>query len=300
MKTKQLPKVCKWILDALSIQLGRKACVRWVSNISETNSECYIYDPVWSFAQRGTPGGSRSGYRIGLYLNMQTDVLEFRLLHAPKLAKLFKNHILFDEITNAIILTARYRDSHSILFSSRSTWKKCKNQFYSIHESSLKDFLCDLKEFNEKHDFAKDLFPKIPCSGKGILKDVIAGHTFYLALASPLRRIKKFSDAKFIIKTIWPLLSNLYPEEPIKQRIASLRRNLSNAKITKQCEFSTIVFKTKNRISPACKGAIQAAHIRPWAKGGSDAVKNGIWLCEHHHRITEGRIKGVRGKVIFK
>ena len=30
--------------------------------------------------------------------------------------------------------------------------------------------------------------------------------------------------------------------------------------------------------------------------GGSDQPENGLWLCEYHHRSTEGKLKGKRFK----
>ena len=43
-----------------------------------------------------------------------------------------------------------------------------------------------------------------------------------------------------------------------------------------------------------CDGIVQAAHIKPHHKGGSDKLTNGLWLCEKHHRMTEGKLTGSR------
>jgi hypothetical protein len=48
-----------------------------------------------------------------------------------------------------------------------------------------------------------------------------------------------------------------------------------------------------------CAGQVQGAHIKPHAFSGLDKAENGLWLCEHHHRATEGKLQGTRGAVRF-
>ncbi len=81
---------------------------------------------------------------------------------------------------------------------------------------------------------------------------------------------------------------------PIERRTAALARNMKVRRIPKVCEFAEIRGTAGSGISPLCPGAIQGAHIKPDALGGSDRPENGLWLCEFHHRETEGKIKGSR------
>jgi hypothetical protein len=50
----------------------------------------------------------------------------------------------------------------------------------------------------------------------------------------------------------------------------------------------------------ACSGQTEGAHIKPHKKGGSDKLPNGVWLCQRHHRLTEGKLDGKRGLNVFE
>jgi len=57
------------------------------------------------------------------------------------------------------------------------------------------------------------------------------------------------------------------------------------------CEYARIADAPR----AACDGThVQAAHVIPYAHGGSDRAWNGLWLCGGHHRATEGRLAGRR------
>ena len=70
------------------------------------------------------------------------------------------------------------------------------------------------------------------------------------------------------------------------------------AKIPIACEFASIMDLDRlvgaGEVSPLCRGERQGAHIKPDALGGSDRPENGLWLCEYHHRATEGKLTGRR------
>ena len=84
----------------------------------------------------------------------------------------------------------------------------------------------------------------------------------------------------------------LYPSKPLFNRDASLNRNLQ--KLVRQCEIKAIKNLPKNILTTPCNGQIEGAHIKPHKLGGSDKLENGLWLCNKHHRMTEGKISGQR------
>ena len=84
----------------------------------------------------------------------------------------------------------------------------------------------------------------------------------------------------------------LYPSKPLFKRDASLNRSMQ--KIERKCEFRAIQGLPQEILDAGCDGIVQAAHIKPHHKGGSDKLTNGLWLCEKHHRMTEGKLTGSR------
>ncbi len=59
------------------------------------------------------------------------------------------------------------------------------------------------------------------------------------------------------------------------------------------CEYDQIIDAPQSD----CDGsAVEAAHIIPYARGGSDRAWNGVWLCSKHHKMTEGRLSGCRDR----
>ena len=84
----------------------------------------------------------------------------------------------------------------------------------------------------------------------------------------------------------------LYPSKPLFKRDASLYRSMQ--KIERKCEFCAIQGLPQEILDAECDGIVQAAHIKPHHKGGSDKLTNGLWLCERHHRMTEGKLTGSR------
>lgn len=61
-------------------------------------------------------------------------------------------------------------------------------------------------------------------------------------------------------------------------------------KVERKCEFRSIQGSSQEMFDAEGSGVVQAAHIKPHSKGGSDKLTNGLWLCEKHHRMTEGKL----------
>ncbi|MBE9229107.1 HNH endonuclease [Phormidium sp. LEGE 05292] len=284
-----LPKVVVQLTDAVSEKLGRPAYCRKVLN----RDEWYINDPVFSFIQRGTKNGGL-GYRVGYYVDLNNHEVWFVLLHSVVMAKLFQNNLAFSTLIEVLKKTADFRDIHWLYRSSKQAVKLGFNDGERIDSESIRDFIRQLEDFDEKYGFVKDLFPKRLNTGKGGGFAFGAGHTFYLGLVDKFELMYSTENIKRLIELTWPLFLCLYPIEPIEKRSACLARNMKVAGIPKECEFSLIQFTSESTLSPLCRGQIQGAHIKPHAEGGSDRPENGIWLCEFHHRITEGKLKGQR------
>ena len=84
----------------------------------------------------------------------------------------------------------------------------------------------------------------------------------------------------------------LYPSKPIFKRNASLNRSL--LKVFRQCEIDNVIGIPDEIREKECFGQIEGAHIIPHKNGGSDKLENGLWLCNLHHRLTEGKLEGNR------
>ena len=166
-----------------------------------------------------------------------------------------------------------------------------------IEGDTFTEFVQRLRQFDEQSGFINDMFPKRHNSrndGKGLW----AGNTFFALLSDLAKVFSSPSAIPEIVDRTWPLFLCLYPVEPIEKRSASLARGMRAAKIPIACEFTSITDLNKlvgaGEVSPLCRGEIQGAHIKPDALGGSDRPENGMWLCEYHHRATEGKLAGRR------
>lgn len=287
--TDSTPKIVVDLADAVSEKLGRPSFYRKVRN----RDEWYVYDPVFSFIQRGVRKEDSTGYRVGYHLNVLHSEIWFILVHSPVMAQLFKRNLVFSSLIEVIQSTANFRHNHLLYRDSKqSALKGGKKEW--VESNSATDFISQINEFDQKYGFVKDLFPKLPNTGKGGGTAPYAGNTFYLLLADKERILKSQLNIKELVDCSWALFLCLYPVKPIEKRSAALARNLKVLKIPKCCEFTSIQLPEGVNISPLCRGEIQGAHIKPHALGGSDRPENGLWLCDFHHRVTEGKLKGKR------
>jgi len=234
-----------------------------------------------------------TGYRVGYYVDLTNGSVLFGMVHSPVMAQLFKRNLVFSTFESVIERTAHFRDEHYVYWSSRFR-RGDDFQNGAIQCASLEEFLTSLREFDAKHGFVKDLFPSIGNRGNGDGRARWAGNTFYLLLSDDLKQFSSDIKVEQLVDLSWPIFLCLYPVEALTQRTASLARNLRTAKIAKVCEFNVIKLPPTSKIAADCRGEIQGAHIIPDAKGGSDRPENGLWLCEYHHRVTEGRLIGRR------
>ena len=285
------PDVVTRIAQAVEIKLGRPPYVRQVKN----KNEWFITDPMFSFVQHGLRKGA-TGYRVGYRYEAENDRILFCLVHSPIMAQLFKRNLTLSTLIHVAEATSRFRSSCSLYWDSRSVVGRRKGRTVrAIETDTTSELISDLQEFEDQYGFIRDLFPKIGNQKTGIGPATWAGNTFYLELASA----KKANSAQRIasmVKASWPLFLCLYPIEAIEQRVACLARSLKAAKISIECEFTHIKGVTrKSKIDSNCRGTIEGAHIKPHAYGGSDRLNNGLWLCQYHHRETEGKLIGSRG-----
>jgi hypothetical protein len=282
------PRIVQRLTDAVGEKLGRPAYCRKVLNQDEWS----ISDPVFSFVQHGMKKGA-TGYRVGYRVDLVQRVIFFNLVHSPVIAQLFKRNLVFSSLIQVVQATARWRRLHWIYRSSKVALRSGRDG-EPLEADSLSDFVALLEKFDHTHGFISDMFPKRRNTGKGDGQAPVAGNTFYLLLADRLKPLHSRTGIDHFVEASWPLFLCLYPIRPIESRSASLARNMRIRGIPQVCEFPSIRLPEGIAISPLCRGAIQGAHIKPDSAGGSDRAENGIWLCEYHHRVTEGKLSGRR------
>jgi hypothetical protein len=271
------PEIVNDIVRAVSEKLGREAISRQVNN----REQYFILDLAFSYFQKADRN-RRNDYRSGyLYYRIKDkNYLLFVLAHTPIMTSFFKNNFDYEVFRNIIIDTEKYRDENYLRFKRNSKKEEIKTK-------NIQEFLDKLDEI-EKFGFVKSVFAKDTKGKTGI------GNIFGLRLA------KEFSqnDISKIIEKSWDLFLWLYPSKPVFKRNASLNRSLQ--KIEDKCEFGKIRNLPEAILKTACSGQIEGAHIKQHKHGGSDKLANGIWLCNLHHRLTEGKLDGKRGLDIFE
>lgn len=289
--SRAIPDVVIKCASALEEKLGRPPYVRQVKN----REEWWISDPMFSYVQHGLRKGV-TGYRTGYFYSLDENVLAFYLVHSPVMAKIFKKNLHLSAIIHALEGCGNYCKAPRMIWSSRVA--QLNGEKNSYIEEVGNEFLILLRELNEQK-FIADLFPSIENQKTGVGPALVAGNDFFLLLAENVSKLAS-NDIKTIIESSWPLFLCLYPVGAIEQRVASLARNLNAAKLAKVCEYEKIAGRPDEaEISSVCRGEIEGAHIKPHAKGGTDRFENGLWLCQYHHRKTEGRITGKRDKDKF-
>lgn len=283
-----VPLIVQRLSEAVSDRLGRPAYCRSVRN----RDDWYVTDPVFSFVQQGMKKGA-TGYRVGYLFDSERNTIRFVLVHSPLMARLFKRNLAFPTLLDVVQRTASYRNSHWLLWSSKLAVRK-GFKIDRIEAESLAEFVGHLRDFDERHGFIQDMFHRVGFRGKGEGAAHWAGNTFYLHLADQLDELASRASVARFVEASWPLFLCLYPVNPIEHRTASLARSLRVSGVPRVCEFTSIRLPSGTGISPLCRGEVQGAHIKPDALGGSDRAENGLWLCEYHHRATEGRLSGNR------
>jgi len=292
------PRGVTFIKDALAERLGRPAA----SRMAKSNpSEWYIFDPCFAVIQRGV-GNSNRGYRSGIQVS-NADI-SFYNVHSRTPAKLLKKNLKQcpEAIVNAAEGCLHLRDYHYLHFSSRKISRQTGARRWAdtvrvIESPTWKDFRRELE--SDLNGIVKDLFPKLPSAGRVGTGDAIRGSDFCLFLADyhqiefaktdeiAAKRATEFVDA------VWHLFSCLYPWESPRKRDASLRRAMLSKPGLCDCEYDQIMGAPQSHCD---NSAVEAAHIVPYARGGSDRAWNGVWLCSKHHKITEGRLSGCRDR----
>jgi hypothetical protein len=271
------PEIVNDIVRVVSDKLGREAISRKVNN----REEYFVLDLAFSYFQKADRN-RRNDYRSG-YLFFEKDgknYLLFVLANTPIMTSFFKNNFDYEVFKSIIQDTASYRDEHLLRFKKDGINERIK-------KSNIQEFLHELDEI-EKNGFTRSVFGKDTKGKTGV------GNIFVLSIGRGFSKI----DVRKIIAKSWYLFLWLYPSKPVFTRNASLNRSLQKVKV--QCEIGKIKNIPKNILSSVCSGQIEAAHIKPHKQGGSDRLSNGIWLCNNHHRITEGKLEGSRGVDTFQ
>ncbi|GEM_PF-1336204 len=266
------PEIVNCIVDAVSEKLGREAIFRKVNN----REQYFILDLAFSFFQKADRN-RRNDYRSGyLYFrSKEKNHLLFVLAHTPIMSTFFKRNFDYEVFRNIIKNTAIYREENYLRCTLNSKQEE-------ISTRNTDEFLCKIDQI-EKMDFAKSVFAKSKSGKTGI------GNIFGLRLASDFNE----EEVIEIIEKSWELFLWLYPSKPVFKRNSSLNRSLR--KIDNICEIRKIKNLPAIILETPCSGCVEGAHIKPHKDGGSDKLQNGIWLCNVHHRLTEGKLDGNRG-----
>ena len=290
------PRGVTFIKDALAERLGRPAATRGAKG---KRSEWYVFDPCFSVIQRGA-GSSSRGYRSGIQI-VNGDI-SFYNVHSRTPARLLRTNLKQrpEAIINAAERCVHLRNDHYLHFSSRKKSRQTGGKRWAdtvriIESLEWNDFRQEIED--DLNGIVKDLFPELPSSGKAGTGEAVRGSDFCLLLADYNQIEFAVSDglaekrAAEVIDAAWHLFSCLYPWESPKKRDASLRRAMLSSPGLCECEYWRIAGVPASN----CDGAaVEAAHIMPYARGGSDRAWNGIWLCPKHHRATEGKLSGRR------
>lgn len=291
--TREMPQVASVVAAAIEARIGRAAYVRQVKN----GDEWFIADPVFSFVQHGLRTGA-TGYRVGFFYAASRDELAFYMVHSPAMAKVFKKNLELTTLVEVAKSTAPFRARSYMFWSSRAA-KQQGLMLAAVEDENINAFLQQVHEFHQEFDFKRDLFPPTENQGKGDGPSKWAGNDFGLLLAEKVSSFA-YSQLESLVAAAWPLFLTLYPQEALEQRVASLARNLRSAGVVGRCEYHRITGSPPvSSASSQCSGPIEGAHVKPHSLGGTDLASNGMWLCRSHHRITEGRLAGQRGKVTF-
>lgn len=252
-------------------------------------------DPAFAYLQIGFKAGV-TDYRAGFLVENNPDSISFGMFHAPTLAKLFRGNVSFESILAALDATKQYRRSNFLAYSSKRQARVGGNNV-RLEQVRYQDFRLQLIERDEKYNLVKDLFPVLQNQGKGTGKARKAGNDFILLLANKATLIARKASVAQVIEATWPLFQSLYPKQSPRRRDAILAAKLRTSGIAQVCEFTRIIGRAKFKVGDTCEGRVEGAHIKPDALGGSDEPSNGLWLCQRHHRATEGLLKGTRGSV---
>jgi hypothetical protein len=268
----EVPEIVEIIKEKVSENLGREAIVRKINN----RDDFFILDLAFSYFQKADRN-KRNDYRSG-YLYLQRNGrnhLLFVIAHSPIMITFFSENFDYGEFRDIVVDTSIYRTEHYLRYSKSSSKKE------NFKSNTIDEFLYKLDDL-EKDCFKKQVFTK------STTKDSKTGNIFILELATGFEK----KDIRDIIDRSFDLFMWLYPTKPVFKRNASLNRSLQ--KIERQCEIEKIENVPNNILGKHCLGQIEGAHIIPHKDGGSDKLENGVWLCNLHHRLTEGKLTGKR------
>jgi hypothetical protein len=271
------PEIVTALVETVSEKLGREAIFRKVNN----REEYFVLDLAFSYFQKADRN-KRNDYRSGyLYIaNGEKKRLLFALAHTPVMSSFFKKNFDYERFRAIVVNTAKYRDENYLRFSRKGVQEEIRNP-------NLEAFLGELDTL-ETLGFARSVFSKSK-TGK-----TEVGNLFGLCLASGC-------DEGGVIEAVeesWDLFLWLYPTRPVFKRNASLNRSMQ--RIESRCEIRRVMALPKPILETPCSGRVEGAHILPHKHGGSDKLQNGVWLCNAHHRLTEGKLAGSRGADWFE
>ena len=204
----------------------------------------------------------------------------FSIVHVPGAKIVFLGNITDDILTKAIKGLIKISDSQDFFIRWSSKTKpndprseelsKSNSDSHSDWYSSYKAFQNSLKSWGIE-SLAKDMGSY---SGNYRQKSGPVGKHFEIGTWV------KNSDVEKVIEILWPLFQCLYRDGEkvvLQKRSSSFARHLS-AYYRSTGKLKVCAMKGCSR-----RAKLEAAHIYPSAKGGSDHGSNGVFLCKSHH-----------------
>ncbi|MFN9623626.1 MAG: hypothetical protein ACK587_12475 [Cyanobacteriota bacterium] len=284
MTEAQLPRGVAFLRDALAARLGRPAAIRAVKGNPSAwhdSSQWYIFDPSFSVLQRGM-GSNPRGYRTGIFV--RGDEINFYNVHSRTPALQLRKNLLQqpEGLLCAAEGTLHLRNHHYLHVSSRITCRKTGGKKWAdtvriIQSPSWREFKKEIAQ--DTNALIRDMFPELPSAGKVGTGIPVRGSDFCLLLAERRKIEYAKTDevaedrAAQIINAVWHLFACLYPWESPRVRDAPLRRAMLSKPGLLHCEFRKILHSDHSE----CDGTqVEAAHIIPYARGGSDRYWNGF------------------------
>lgn len=237
-----------------------------------------VYDLIKLHGQKKSLMPQRSDYRAGITVSPRgrKSCISFTLIHNPHLARNFSENVDPKDFSRLDKLRLE------AIFSGRSGW-----YWYSSRERESEiDIRAAVGHYQEIFTSMQD--------------DLFYGHASqrgnYFTCALPtLPNSTLIEKIQPVAEALVPLLGKLFPSTSRPgRRAGSLRNSLKREGIECRCEYNLIQGLPKGKVT--CSDRIEGAHIIPHLMGGTFDVDNGLWLCSHHHQLTEGKLSGSRAK----
>ena len=254
----------------------------------------YISDPVFPSLQRDSKTKDRGRFSCGFYLDLREKIALVGFCNVHIRSPLLR---ICENSENGLLLTETLqriqRERYSFAWSSQTTKTKTKHKAHLAtlsyeEEGSLLENLrtylgCSKDELAQS--LLDDLAPNMPNTYKNTTlntKGPMRGTDLRILMEVNSRSasiiVKKLQLVEDIFLALYPTSVDSYRRSGYREKL--LRHYSKNSiKIIcahKRCDITELA-------------QLQAAHLTPVRRGGSDQTENLVFLCRQHHRKQENR-----------